>query len=59
MTSSRSIPASASACRSAVGSSAAVAPVTPPSLRAASSVGIGIVFTVFGATRPQTYSVVG
>ena len=59
VTSVRSTPASASAARSAEGSSAAVAPVTPPFSRAASSVGIGIVFTVCGATRPQTYSVDG
>ena len=59
VTSSRSIPASASAFRSAVGSSAAVAPVTPPSAPAACRTGIGIVLTVFGPTRPQTYSVAG
>ena len=48
VTSSRSIPASASAARSAAGSSAAVAPVTSPSPAAACSVGSGIVLTVSG-----------
>jgi len=59
VTSSMSIPAAASASRSAAGSSAAVAPVTPPSALAASSVAIGIVLTVCGPTSPHTYSVDG
>ena len=52
VTSSRSMPASRSASRSAVGSSAAVAPVTSPCWRAAISVGSGMVFTVSGPTSP-------
>jgi hypothetical protein len=59
VTSSRSIPASRSASRSGVGSSSAPPPLSSPSLPAASNVGSGIVLTVFGAARPQTYSVSG
>ena len=52
VTSSRSMPASRRASRSAVGSSAAVAPVTSPCWRAAISVGSGIVLTVSRPRQP-------
>ncbi len=59
VTSLRSMPASASACRSALGSWSAVAPSTVAWSAAAWSVLSGIVFTVSGATRPSTYIVSG
>ena len=59
VTSFMSIPASARASSTGVGSWSAVAPVASDFSAAASSVGIGIVFTVSGATRPSTYLVSG
>ena len=60
VTSSRSMPASRSsesACSTASLPTSAVGPVISARSAAASSVGIGIVFTVSGATRPSTYIV--
>jgi hypothetical protein len=57
VTSVRSIPASASAASSRDGSWSAVGPVISDFSAAASSVGIGIVFTVSGATSSSTYLV--
>ena len=59
VTSLMSIPASASACRSALGSWSAVGPLTSARSPAASSVAIGIVLTVSGAISPSTYIVSG
>ena len=60
VTSAISMPASASAvssrCTSA-GSASAVAPRISPCSAKAKRVGIGIVFTVSGATSPSTYIV--
>ena len=57
VTSCMSMPASASAASSALGSWSAVAPLTSSCSSQASSVGIGIVFTVWGATSVATYLV--
>jgi hypothetical protein len=59
VTSPMSMPAPASASRSGVGSWSAVAPVTSSCSSHASRVGIGIVFTVCGATSESTYLVSG
>lgn len=53
------MPASASASSSAEGSWSAVGPVTSSPDAQASRVGIGIVFTVCGATSVSTYLVSG
>ncbi len=57
VTSFMSMPALRSAVRSSTGSWSAVAPLTSDFSAAASSVGIGIVLTVSGATRSSTYLV--
>ena len=59
VTSAMSMPASASFCRSSAGSWSAVGPVISAFSAAASSVAIGIVLTVSGATRSSTYMVSG
>ena len=59
VTSAMSMPALASASSSALGSWSAVAPVTSSCSSQVSSVGIGIVLTVCGATRESTYLVSG
>ena len=59
VTSVMSIPAASSAARSSLGSWSAVAPLISARSAAASSVGIGIVLTVCGATSSSTYFVSG
>ena len=59
VTSSRSMPASASARRSGSGSISTVSPSMFAWSAAASSVAIGIVLTVSGPTSPSTYIVSG
>ena len=59
VTSAMSIPAPASRSRSWLGSWSAVGPVTSSPSAQASSVGIGIVFTVSGPTSESTYLVSG
>ena len=59
VTSPMSMPAASRRSRSAVGSWSAVAPLTSSSSAQAIRVGIGIVFTVSGATSESTYLVSG
>ena len=59
VTSPMSMPASARAASVSDGSSSAVVPATSAFSAAASRVAMGIVFTVWGATRPSTYLVSG
>jgi hypothetical protein len=59
VTSRMSMPASARAASSALGSWSAVGPVTSSCSSQASSVGAGIVLTVCGPTSESTYFVSG